>query len=621
MVTCSGCNFKEDLMKLVIQKLVINDFKSHRNIEIKPYDLTEILGDNGQGKSTIGDSLPWLFYGTDMMGTKMNPEPTTYIAKETFVEALILIDEKPILLRRTLSGGKTKYHLNEVPIKAKEYEAHIEKIVPKELFLSTFNPMYFTSQHWETQRKMLIQYVAEPTNTEILNELNPINQQNLREQLKKRELDDIETIAREQLKRTEDQATALRSRIKTLQEQGESDKQLLANNSVPVEKIDERISELEQTIATAPENSTKDKREAIQREINLKKQIGSQKRVRFEQLQKTPVERPSTSIPKPPVAPQLLPYPPEVAAPVPIPEPNVVEDSCPTCKQSLPAERIEATRNAQLEQWRLSVDSQRVAYGKQVKAREEQLKQIDIMNQRNQEQHQENVKSYKESITQLQNELEQAYSQAVQKREDDIQILRTELSELVHEIKKLQADLELISMNEETFDPQPLLVEIRALQEIQSAEVRDRERTVKIEQAEADLKEATKSIGEAHSIIQSVKNFRAKRAELMIGKINDLFKTLSVRLFDYVAARDDYKPAFELERNGVPFRLLSLSEKIKTGLEVAEVLMELSGTKYPVFVDNAESIVEIPKLSTQMFMAKVKANSEIIVQSKEMDAE
>jgi DNA repair exonuclease SbcCD ATPase subunit len=31
---------------------------------------------NGEGKSSIGDAVSWTLFGTDMMGSKLDPTPT-----------------------------------------------------------------------------------------------------------------------------------------------------------------------------------------------------------------------------------------------------------------------------------------------------------------------------------------------------------------------------------------------------------------------------------------------------------------------------------------------------------------------------------------------------------------
>lgn len=60
---------------------------------------------------------------------------------------------------------------------------------------------------------------------------------------------------------------------------------------------------------------------------------------------------------------------------------------------------------------------------------------------------------------------------------------------------------------------------------------------------------------------------------------------------------------------------LSLSEKIRAGMEVSELLKRLTGRCYPTFVDNMESVDDLNNVrpTGQLIMAKCVANTDLIV--------
>jgi len=64
---------------------------------------------------------------------------------------------------------------------------------------------------------------------------------------------------------------------------------------------------------------------------------------------------------------------------------------------------------------------------------------------------------------------------------------------------------------------------------------------------------------------------------------------------------------FKFSYDGKPYKFLSLSEKIKAGLEVSELIKKLTGRNYPVFIDNGESIPVIDNVrpTGQIFIAQV----------------
>lgn len=51
--------------------------------------------------------------------------------------------------------------------------------------------------------------------------------------------------------------------------------------------------------------------------------------------------------------------------------------------------------------------------------------------------------------------------------------------------------------------------------------------------------------------------------------------------------------------------LLSNSKRIRVGLEIANMFNELLSFEYPTFVDDSESILQLPKIKTQMIVCKV----------------
>lgn len=110
-----------------------------------------------------------------------------------------------------------------------------------------------------------------------------------------------------------------------------------------------------------------------------------------------------------------------------------------------------------------------------------------------------------------------------------------------------------------------------------------------VEEAKQAEKETHESYTESVFILDAIKAFKAKEAEIMAGKVSDLFTTLSLKLFETNKGDGEQKPYFEIEMDGKPYRKLSVGEKIKAGLELIQVLSKQSGTIAPCLVDNAES--------------------------------
>ena len=77
----------------------------------------------------------------------------------------------------------------------------------------------------------------------------------------------------------------------------------------------------------------------------------------------------------------------------------------------------------------------------------------------------------------------------------------------------------------------------------------------------------------------------------------------------------EVKDAFKFTYDGRSYDRLSLSEKIRAGMEVSELLKRLTGRNYPVFVDNMESVDDLANVrpTGQVIMARCVHGAELSV--------
>lgn len=96
----------------------------------------------------------------------------------------------------------------------------------------------------------------------------------------------------------------------------------------------------------------------------------------------------------------------------------------------------------------------------------------------------------------------------------------------------------------------------------------------------------------------------SKRAELTFSKLK--LNRVAISLYDVVKTTGEVKDTFKFTYNGRQYDRLSLSEKIRAGMEVSELVKRLTGRNYPVFVDNMESVDDLAnvKPSGQVIMAR-----------------
>lgn len=496
--------------------LELENYKSHEDLKVKFGDLTKISGDNAKGKSSILESVSWILYGTDSLGSKSDPTPITYAADETLVQLLLSVDGKQVLLGRGLKKGKAQSYINEVPSKAGDFNKLVEDLFDKELFLSLFNPSYFPSLHWEKQRAMLLQYVTSPANKEVLKQLPEAQSEVLERLIKKHSLADIEKIHKENKSKKDKAYIAAQSRTKTLKEQLDSlTEQKIDIDSVKAEldSIDKQVRELEDEMDNAWDknqefNKVQSKIRNIQDQIEMSKE-------RWPALKN-----------------------------------EVIEDRCRTCKRPLDEESVEAV-------------------------------QADKDNR---------IAQYKANHNGLIKERDALKAQLEKLEFIDGTDLREKIKELDEK-------------------GHPLRVIIQTYSQYEGLKT-------KVKSAEADEHATLQDLNASIFILDGIKAFKAKEAELQGEKVQALFDTLSVRLFEE-QKNGELKPTFEIELDGKPYRKLSLSETIRAGLELRDVLSKQSELITPCFVDNAESITRFKEPNGQLIISRVVAGQELKIERVE----
>lgn len=194
---------------------------------------------------------------------------------------------------------------------------------------------------------------------------------------------------------------------------------------------------------------------------------------------------------------------------------------------------------------------------------------------------------------------------------------KTKHNSLLEQRKALKARLDEL----EFIDSEELRKEIKVLDEsgvslraaIENYKVCQRA-SEQINQAEVDEQETLKQLKESIFVLDCIKAFKAQEAELQAEKVQALFTTLSVRLFKQNKGDGEHKPDFEIVMDGKPYRALSLSESVRAGLELREVLSNQSSLVMPTFVDNAESITRFKEPTGQLIVSRVVAGQELKIE-------
>ncbi len=128
-----------------------------------------------------------------------------------------------------------------------------------------------------------------------------------------------------------------------------------------------------------------------------------------------------------------------------------------------------------------------------------------------------------------------------------------------------------------------------------------------------EIRQARDTIAEIKRRMADVVAYICKRAELTFSQLK--MNKVEISLYDVVKSTGEAKDTFKFTYGGRRYDRLSLSEKIRAGMEVSELVKRLTGRNYPVFCDNMESVDDLSNVrpTGQIIMAKCIANTELQV--------
>ena len=168
-------------MDIRLKTLHLENFKCHKSLTIDfGGNNVSIYGDNATGKTSVYDSLTWLLFGKDSAGNgekniEIKPLAPDGSVKDhqaiTEVEAVLLADGEEICLKRTYKeawstkrgsseatydGNTSEYYVDGVPCKASAYKARVAELVDEEQFRLLTTVSYFPDKlPWQKRREAL----------------------------------------------------------------------------------------------------------------------------------------------------------------------------------------------------------------------------------------------------------------------------------------------------------------------------------------------------------------------------------------------------------------------------------------------------------------------------------
>ena len=608
-----------------IQTMKLLNFCGIQSLEITPGgdDLT-VYGDNATGKTTIANAFTWLFTGKNAAGTAdFDPAPLdSSNAKIHNLETSVAVkftngaEYRRVLtevwtkkrgeVTAQLTGTKTSYYKDDVPLKEKEFNAEIDALFGGgEQFRMLTAVGYFPAvMDWKARRKLLLDMCGDVRDEDVIASTPEISE--LPGLLDGHTVDDYLKVAKSRKTTLKKELDTIPARI-TENENAASG----ALTASEISAAEAEISALEQqekdiTAKISAYNTptaADERRNALRQELerrrteylsNYNRQVGEYNTRLSERIE----QRDELFSKRSPLLVKMSSLPRQIEEMRKLRNKLQAEcaeirareytdgDTCPCCHQKLPPEQVEKA----------------VAEFNQRKS--EELSEITAKAK---------ATCHKDMIAALEFEFEtvtarvSALDEKFKTVEEELEALRNSKPvsafEQTAEYAEITAKIAAVKDGEETPIPAELLDSQKDIADRLSAA---KEKLYKARAAQdirkriAELEAQQKSLAAEYATCEKgeylCEQFIRAKVSLLDERINSRFETLKFKLFHEQqngGLQEICKVLIPCESGLVEYEKANSAARINAGIEIVNVLGEYFGVALPVFCDNAESVTAL----------------------------
>lgn len=642
---------------LKLRNVNYKDFKGITHFEFEIQERNAVVaGQNGTGKTSLLDGWLWLLLGKDSRGSKLNPKPLDEfnqekLGLEPMIEATVIIDGKEVKLKRvqeekwTTPKGQlekvrgsdtTKYYIDDVPVKEKDFKAFIEKYFNDELLQILSDSTYFMSMNWKKRREYLMK-LSTLTDDEIIEKIGGktlielLDGKSVDERMKmlvasKRELnrnieglpgriqenadmkerilatlnelslDDLtlkKSTLLDELAKAENTLLNAQSGDASLDFQQEKfslemklaelKNSYMTNQMAKTREYDHHLSELTSNKRIVM-NAISEKEWEVEKRSTLIESIKTQ----IDGLRKSYVETNKTTF-------------------------DEHLTVCPTCNQKLPDEDIETLIG--------NFNNDKSSKLESLKEQAEKLKQDLLTLTAEKQAYEEDIAKLKSDFAEITNKITSA--------EEEKKNLESNLTKLedTPQYQKIMNDIELCNRKIEDAknDSGSMIAEFKnkvneiksELQEVNNQIARFAD-LAKYDERIAELREQDKQYKQTYAEIEKsiymLEDFTRKKVKMLEDSINDKFKLVKFKLFNQLK-NGGIDECCEATYKGVEYSSsLNTGARINCDLDIINTLSNELGIKVPLFIDNTESVTDLALPATQTIELKVAENKKLEVE-------
>ena len=601
-----------------ISSLKVSGFKcfaEERSFSFGP--MNAIFGHNAQGKSTIADAISYAITGVSFFGSN-RMDRLRAPGKNISVELQIVDGEgQPHCLIRNRVGDNTDVFWDGQPIAAKDLNTVFAE---RDLFLAVFNPLYLIEVLGNKGRDLFERYMPEVPHEKVMEQLSEHNQSILA-QNPFLSPEALVKQTRESIRELESTLTYCQGQQDLLRSQREQSGVLLADRQKELQDCRVRIQELESIRTTGFDGSDLKERladlyslheEYVREQASLpqtddldaKFRDLTQKRAKREaDVYHSQYAQALADTQK-----QINELGMELARHRHILAGLQPGIRCPMCYQTVTQETLPALKDE------FEATIRRIcAQGKELSGQLDELHGLD-------EKAREVFEAFRAQDIAMCNlelaDIELRRQQAVDAVRAENERRQQKISEIREEIQNIELDLETGRLSSEE------MVELECFKE--RAKALEAEIEVLTEQQGSSMgadvapgisaEEISAEIVKKNELLTALSSYIAERVRQRFDHLD--LNRVSISLYEVSKTTGEVRDVFKFNYEDRPYVILSLSEKIKAGLEVSELLKKIAGINYPVFIDNGESVPVIDNVrpSGQTFISQVVKNEQLRVE-------
>lgn len=634
-------------MNLLLKSLKVSNFKG-----IKQFSLlfnsteTKLHGANGAGKTTVADAFFFIFTGSDIQDKQAKEWIQTLDSTNNKLhklnheaEVIIAVDGDVITLGRKVSekwvkprGEKEEvldetldytYYIDGVATPARQFEKFLLEVVfgnkftPKEFALLS-NPLAFCSMDWKKQREILYKVCGSATDEEVIATDERFNF--LLDALKHKDIETLKAALRKSIKTTQDEIKALDAVIKDRKNSlvKEHDRQdllidkadkegYIADLNKQLEGAEVKYQELrekQKLVLDLEETKTKKKKE-YEEEYFKEHDEASAKLLKLQtEIQKltTRKENITATIEKANQENIILDKQIERARNEwktkdgeQLPDGSTI---CPCCGQDMPEHKVEeitlkfsSDKALALEGIVIKANQLKANRGtndKVIAINEKMYGEVDI--------EMRNIQEVIEKLSIIANQEVEVKPFDSSKFDAEIAEARAEIeafkaednSEIKEKIEFAQKDLQLIAVKLNKCD-------------MYDQSVKD------IEIKEVELKDKQSALADLEMQLINTNDFITTKVKILEEKVNSKFETVKFKLFKQ-NMKGNWEETCTALVDGVDWNISNTAAKVQSGIEIINTLQKHFDFYCPIWVDNKESVTELPGVNGQLISLVVSEN-------------